>query len=148
MFTLRAGTVPAAVLTLVLGLGVAGCSSDDDPGNGGTGPGVSPVVGTWNATSLTVAGVDLIAQGMGFGIDFESNGLFLFTVSNDMGDFCDSGAANCTETGDYTSSATQIVLLDPDDVDDIAFNYVIVGTTMTMTGTGDAAGVVIVLNRV
>ena len=143
MLTLHRRTVPAAVLTLVLGLGIAGCSSDD----GGTTPGTNPVVGTWNATSLSIqGGPDLIAQGMGYSIVFNSDDTFVSTTTNDMAGFCDM-VSNCLDSGDYTASDTQIIL-DAGTSDAFTVNYSISGTTMTLTFTLNGMASVLVLDKV
>ena len=140
MNALRRRTFPTAVLTLALGLAIAGCSSDE------TGPGINPaVVGTWNATSFVVqGGSDLIGQGMTMSFAFASDGTYVFTVANDQGGLCDVGVS-CTETGSYTATDTQIVL-DPDD-DPQTLNYTISGTTVTVNANIEGTPVTIVMDK-
>jgi hypothetical protein len=91
MLALSRRTIPTAVLTLTLGFATAGCSSDE------SGPGtINPaVVGTWNATSVVLAGgADLIGQGMALTFDLADDGTYSLAVTNDQGGLCD-GAANC-----------------------------------------------------
>ena len=139
MIRFRNRTAYAAVLTLALASAIAGCSDD-------TAPGVDPaVVGTWNATSFVVMGNDLVAQGMGVSFVFNSNGTYVLSFTNDQGGLCDVGL-NCTETGDYTASDTQIIL-DPGTADTVALNYSISGSTMTINATIDAEAIVVVLDK-
>ncbi len=147
MRALHPRTIPAAVLTLALGWGIAGCSSDE----GGTSPGVNPaVVGTWNATSFVVGGgPDLIGQGTTFTFTFilNSNGTYSFIVTGDQGSIVCAGMANCTESGIYTASDTQIIL-DPSTTDEVTFNYSISGTTMTINAVINETTFAIVLDKV
>ncbi len=151
MLALHRRTIPAAVLTLALGWGIAGCSSDE----GGTSPGVNPaVIGTWNATSFVAQGTDLITQGMGFSIVFNSNGTYSFNITNDQSGLvvsleplCDGGAPDCSYTGSFTATGSQIVL-DPGTIDQETLNYSISGTTMTFTATLDLTPITVVLDRI
>jgi hypothetical protein len=128
MATLRRRTLHSAILSLALAGTIAGCSSDEDA----TGPTIDPaVLGTWDATSFDVAGTDLIAQGMTFSWFFGGDGGYTITVTGDLADICDTGTA-CSDFGDFTASATQIVL-DPGTIDETFINYSISGTTMTTT---------------
>jgi len=142
MIRFRNRTAYAAVLTLALASAIAGCSDDET----GTAPGVDPaVVGTWNATSFVFMGTDLVAQGMGVSFVFNSNGTYVLSFTNDQGGLCDVGL-NCVESGDYTSTATQIVL-DPGDEDETVLSYSISGSTMTLNATIDGSPLVVVLNK-
>ena len=139
MRLLRRRTIPTAVLTLALGFAIAGCSDE-------TGPEVNPaVVGTWNATSFLVPGTgDLITQGMTMAFAFASNGTYTFTVTNDQGGLCD-GAADCSDSGSYTASDTQIVL-DPED-DPQVLTYSIAGATVTINADMDGTAVTLVMDK-
>ena len=86
MIALRRRTISAAVLTLALGVGVAGCSDDEDA----TGPIAPAVVGTWNATSFVVMGTDLIPP-LGVSFVFNANGTYALNFTNDQGDLCAGG---------------------------------------------------------
>ena len=147
MRALHPRTIPAAVLTLALGWGIAGCSSDN------TGPEINPaVVGTWNATSFVVGGApDLIGQGTTFTFTFilNSNGTYSFIVTDDQSNVvCGTGMANsCTESGIYTASDAQIIL-DPSTTDEMTFNYSISGTTMTLNAVTNGTTFAIVLDKV
>ncbi len=149
MLALHRRTIPAAVLTLALGWGIAGCSSDE----GGTSPGVNPaVIGTWNATSFVAQGTDFITQGMGFSIVFNSNGTYSFNITNDPAGapwepFCDGGAPDCSYTGSFTATGSQIVL-NPGTIDQETLNYSISGTTMTFTASIELTPITVVLDRI
>ncbi len=104
------------------------------------------VVGTWNATSLDAGGTELIALGMSFSFTFGSDGTYIITITNDQGGLCDVGT-DCTPTGSYTASATQIVL-DPGTVDESILNYSISGTTMTVNATVDGTPLTVILTKV
>lgn len=142
MLTLRRRTIFTGVMTFALASAIAGCSSDETS----TAPGVDPaVVGTWNATSFTVMGTDLIALGMGVTFVFNSNGTYVLSFTNDQAGLCDAGS-NCTETGSYTASDTQIIF-DAGTTDETILNYSISGTTMTLNATIDGTSIVVVLNK-
>lgn len=143
MIALRRRTISTAVVALALGWAVAGCSSDEPS----TAPGVNPaVVGTWNATSFLAGGTDFITQGMGLSFVLSANGTYSFNITNDQGGLCDPGMTDCTDTGNYTASGTQIVL-DPGTTDTETLNYSISGTTMTITGNIDGTAITVVLNK-
>jgi len=139
MRLLRRRTISTAVLTLALGFAIAGCSD--------TGPEVNPaVVGTWNATSFTVPGAgDLIAQGMTMAFAFAGNGTYTFTVTNDQGGLCDGAVADCSDSGSYTASDTQIVL-DPED-DPQVLTYSIADATVTINADIDGTAVTLVMDK-
>lgn len=143
MLALRRRTVHSTILALALGWGVAGCSSDES-----TAPGVNPaVVGTWNATSFVVPGpVDLIAQGMSLSFVLNSDGTYSFNITSDRGGLCDPGINDCTDSGTYTASDTQIIL-DAGTTDEATLNYSISGTTMTVNAVIEGTAVTIVLNK-
>ena len=156
MRALHPRTIPAAVLTLALGWGIAGCSSDEGTTGTGTGTGtgnINPaVVGTWNATSFVVGGgPDLIGQGTTFTFTFilNSNGTYSFIITDDQRNVvCGTGmAGSCTESGIYTASDAQIIL-DPSTTDEITFNYSISGTTMTLNADINETTFTIVLDKV
>ncbi len=144
MIRFRNRTAYAAVLTLVLASAIAGCSDDEN----NTAPGVDPaVVGTWNATSFLLMGNDLITQGVGVSLVFNSNGTYAITFTNDQaGDLCDVGMTDCSDSGTYTASDTQIIL-DAGGVDEATLNYSIIGTTMTIAATIDGEAIVVVLTK-
>jgi hypothetical protein len=139
MRLLRRRTISTAVLTLALGFAIAGCSDE-------TGPEVNPaVVGTWNATSFLVPGTgDLIDLGMTMAFAFAGNGTYTFTVTNDQGGLCD-GAADCSDSGSYTASDTQIVL-DPED-DPQVLTYSIADATVTINADIDGTAVTLVMDK-
>jgi len=143
MTTLRRRTLHSAVLSLALAGTIAGCSSDEDA----TGPGaIDPaVLGTWNATNLDAGTGDLIGQGMTLSFFFGGDGGYSFTVTGDLAGICDTGTA-CSEGGDFTASATQIVL-DPGTIDETFINYSISGTTMTTTVDIDGTVATIVFDN-
>ena len=62
MIELHRRTISTAVMALALGVGIAGCSDDEDA----TGPGaINPaVLGNWDATSFVAGGTDFIGQGI------------------------------------------------------------------------------------
>ena len=123
----------AVILSLAAAGGVAGCGTDEDSGAG------SAVVGTWDATSFTVAGTDLIAANMTISFTFTSSDTYSFSVTNDQGGFCDVGST-CTDGGVYTATAT-VITLDPGTTDATALNYTISGNTMTVTATIDGISI-------
>ncbi len=125
--------VIALALALVTGP-LSGCSNDEPSAP----PGAS-LVGTWNATSFTAQGMNFIAQGMSLSMTLSGSGTYSFVVANDLLGMC-SGTQNCTNTGNYTSTANQVTL-DPGTDDEVVFNYTIQGTMMNWTGTIDGTPV-------
>ena len=107
---------------------IAGCSDDDD----GTGPN-SPLVGTWNATSITALGNDLVALGMDVTLTLTEAGDYTLDITGDLIAFC-APETSCTQTGAYTNTETQITL-DPGTAEEVILSYLIQGTTLTFTGT-------------
>ena len=136
-----------ALLAIGLSLAIAlpatlGCGDSSK----GTGPG-SQLVGSWNATSFQVPGTDLIADGMSLTMTFTSGGSYTLQFTNaPAGTFCQAGT-NCTESGSFTSTASTLTF-DPGTVDETTFNYVIQGTTVTVTGVIEGDQVTIVLEKV
>jgi hypothetical protein len=124
--------LPLAILSLAVAWGAGGCGSEED--NLGPG-GNNAVVGTWDAATFIVQGTDLIAQGMSLSFTFTGSGSYSFTITNDQGGLCD-GAADCSDNGLYSASATQIIL-DPGTIDEATLNYTIAGNTMTVTAVID-----------
>jgi hypothetical protein len=133
----RAASGALVVLVPVL----VSCSSDDDEPAGPS----DPLVGTWNATSFVAGTDDVIALGMDLSIALSAAGTYTLTVTNDLIEACD-GAANCTQTGSYTATSTQLTM-DPGTVDTITFGYTIQGTTLTLSGNIDGTPVTVVLTR-
>ena len=136
MRPLASRALPAIVMSLAVGWGVAGCSTDENGGNTGAG---SAAVGTWNATNFTAAGTDLIAAGMTMAFTFNTSGTYSFSITNDQGGLCD-GPADCTDGGDYTATDTQITL-DPGTIDVAVLNYSINGNTMSISTTIDGVAI-------
>lgn len=104
-----------------------------------------PLVGTWNATSFTVLGSDVIAGGMVLGVVLTSAGTYTLTITNDMIGACEPGP-NCTQTGDWTGTATTITI-NSGTVDAVTFTWAIQGTTMTWTGSIDGIPATVVFAR-
>jgi hypothetical protein len=129
-------------LQLVLTLAFLPACSDDDP----AAPTGDPLLGTWNATSLTATGVpNPIGLGMTMALTFSSGGTFNIVFTNDIVGFCD-GAASCTQTGTYTSTATTLTI-DPSDSDPGTFSYTISGTVLTLTGDIDGTQATFVFQK-
>lgn len=130
------------VSTCMLAL-LAACNDDDDDP---AGPGGDPLVGTWNATSVTAAGIpNPISLGMTMTLTLSSGGTFTLAFTNDVVGFCD-GPSNCTQTGTYTSTATTITI-DPSDSDPGTFTYSVNGAVLTMTGDIDGTQVTLAFQK-
>ena len=125
------------------GLGVlaASCSDDEEDFLGPP----TPVVGTWSATSVTVNGEDLIANGMILNATFDDSGVYVFHVIGDAMGLCGEGVSECDVTGAYTATTTQITL-NPGE-GQIVINYVTTGETMTLTGALTGVDATIVLDK-
>ena len=123
----RAMLVAQLCATSIIIPWIAGCSDDDD----GTGPN-SPLVGSWNATSLVALGNDLIALGMDLTLTLSEAGDYTLDISGDLIGACDPDPS-CSQSGSYTNTDTQITL-DPGTAEAVTLAYVIQGTTLTLTG--------------
>ncbi len=142
MHTPRIFLVAGLCAAATLAPAVSGCGSD---GKGGTGPNVA-LYADWNVTSFQALGTDFIADGMTMAITFDAGGTYAVVVTNDLVGICDPDP-NCITGGDFTATGTTVTL-DPGSVDEVAFNYSIVGTTMTFTGSIGPDPVTITLERV
>ena len=121
-------------LALITRLGVAalvplaaGCNDDSEDFLGPS----MPFVGTWAATSLTVDGENLIANGMILNATFDDSGVYVFHVESDQSGICGEETF-CDVTGTWTGTDTQIVL-NPGEAQ-TTISYVTSGETMTLTG--------------
>jgi len=97
------------------------------------------LIGTWNATVLTVDGVDLIPQGMTLSFTFNSNGEYSYIVTGDLLEFCE-GVPDCSDGGDFTATSNQFTL-DPD-LEPVVLSYSVTGNMLTVTGTVDGLALV------
>ena len=140
----RALLAAALGATMSLGLGVSACGSD-----GGNGPGTNTnvLVASWNATSFTALGQDFIANGMGLVLTLNQGGTYSIAITGDQGDIICSPGPNCTQTGNYSSTAT-VLTFDPGTVDAVSLNWSLQGTTLTLTGNINGAPATMVLQKV
>jgi hypothetical protein len=113
--------------------------------SGTTGLAADRVVGTWDVTSFQALGVDVIQQGMTMELTLTAGKTYTIVITGDAIGTCEA-ASDCTETGSYSSTSTQITI-DPGLEDEVTFNYSINGTTMTFTGDIDGIPVTMVLQR-
>ena len=111
---------------LIVGLG---CGSD-----GATEPAPANIVGTWNASTIDVSGIDYAAQGMTLRFTFNSNGSYSYNVVNDLLGFCDFGVNNCNESGVFLAASGQLTF-DPDTEWEQTLNYSVTDSTLRIFGT-------------
>lgn len=131
MRSIRTFSHAASILLLAATVSISACSDSKEV----TGPGQDTIEGTWQATSFVALGTDAIADGMTFKATFNGNGGYTFVVTNDKIGVCgDGGGPNCTNTGDYTSTASQITI-DAGSEDETTFNFAIVANKLTFTGS-------------
>ncbi len=128
MNVLRALRRPVLIAFAALVPIVVGCDSSTEPPP-------SALLGTWNATSIVVGGIDLMDDGMTLQFRFTADGEYSYTVTNDFLDFCDPGP-NCSDFGDFTATASRITF-DPGEDWEETFNYTISGNTLTIAATID-----------
>lgn len=134
----------APLLMLATALSVSACSDSKEI----TGPGDPTIVGTWQATSFEAFGADAIADGMTFKATFTAGGAYTFVVTNDKLGFCgDAAGPDCTPTGNYTSTASQVTI-DAGTEDATTLNYAINGSTMTFGGNIDGTKIAATWKRV
>jgi len=137
-----------AVLGALVGLLVTlpACSGDDPSGPGGSGGNQDAYVGTWTAQSFTVQGTDFIAMGMGLQATFTTS-TYSLTVTDDIVGICDfAGTTDCTSTGDLSGTSSQVTF-DPGTQDEVVFNYTVLGSSMTFSGSIDGQPVTIVFSK-
>jgi hypothetical protein len=134
---LRAGVL----LAFLLGA-ASGCGNDDNPASPGDGSDGSELAGTWQASSFVVDGTDGIQQGMSVAITFTVTGsstlrgavgTFSVTITNDVLDLCD-GASSCTPSGMFEVDAGSVVF-DPGTEGELAWQYSVDGSTLSLTTT-------------
>lgn len=109
---------------------------DNNNGDGTTGPNPpsdNAIVGTWNATSFTAEGTDLIAAGLTVSFNFANDGTYSYTVTGDtFGAFC-TGNTACSDFGTYdTSNGT--LTFDRGTSDQESVSYSISGSTLSVSG--------------
>ncbi|MGH9202149.1 MAG: hypothetical protein ACRD2A_13050, partial [Vicinamibacterales bacterium] len=85
----RRSANPWIVLATALLLPLATSCSDDEA----TGPGADPLVGTWQVTSFSVDGTNLIASGMTMRITLTAAKTYTLVVTNDLVGTCDPATA-------------------------------------------------------
>ena len=117
----------------------AGCDDDDDATNPTP---ASPLVGTWNATSLTTPAGDAIAGGMSLTTVIANSGAISLNVTGDQLGLCVPGP-DCTLTGTWTSTGNTITITSGTTT--LNLNWVMDGSGgMTWTGSiGDVATTVV-----
>lgn len=133
----------ALVLALVALPLLPGCGDDGGPANGDT----SALVGTWSATSFTIAGLGDILDGTGVSITlvFTQDTYSLQVSGDDLGTLCGS-ETSCTESGSYTRSGNRLTF-DPGTQDEIDFAFSLSGDTLTLNGNIEGSAVAITVQR-
>jgi hypothetical protein len=129
-------------LQLVLTLAFLPACSDDDP----VSPEAEPLVGTWQVTSFQALSQDFIASGMTMSIVLADDGDYTLTVTNDLIGTCEGALTNCTQSGNYTATSTQLTI-DPGTGDAVTFTYSLSGSTMTWTATIDGNPATLTLTK-
>ena len=127
MTLLRAIRRPLLVTFAALVVVAVGCGdSTTEPPPG--------LVGTWNATSIVVGGIDLMDDGMTLRFTFTADGQYSYTVTNDFLDFCDPGP-NCSDSGRFAATSSQITF-DPGP-DEETFSYTVSGNSLGVSAVID-----------
>lgn len=108
------------------------------------------LVGTWVATSLMVAGSDLVAQGTTFEITFTADNDYSFTAANAPQDlFCDLATA-CTSGGIFAIQGQTFIFdadePDPDDRTELAVTT-LTATAFVLSGNIDSEAIQFVFAR-
>jgi len=129
-------TLPFLLFLLVLG---NACSDSTSPKEEAT------VVGTWNATSFSALGTDLILDGMTLAATLQEDGTYSFAFTDDQIGACNPGP-DCTSTGTYLVSGAPITL-DQGTNDEVTFTYSLQGSGMTWSGSINAVPATITFSR-
>ncbi|MGD8869647.1 MAG: lipocalin family protein [Gemmatimonadales bacterium] len=136
----QAAILVLALIALPL---LAGCGDDGGPATSDT----SALVGTWEATSFTIAGLGDILDGTNVAITlvFTQDTYSLQVSGDDLGTLCGT-ETTCTESGSYTRSGNTLTF-DPGTQNEIDFALSLSGDTLTMNGSIDASSVMITAQR-
>jgi hypothetical protein len=119
----------------------AGCEDDDDD----TDPTpVSPLVGTWDATSLTTPTGNALDNGMSLTTVIGSTGTIALNVTGDQLGLCDPGP-DCTVTGTWTNVGNTLTITSGTDV--ITLTWTMAGEEMTWTGTIEGVATTVVFDK-
>lgn len=137
----------AATTVALLGL-LATATACNDEITIGDGEPINPLVASWDATGFTSGGIDLVADGLSFRLILAADNNYSLIVKSDLDAvICDQGQTACTVNGPFTSTGSTITI-DAGTADATTFNYSIVNTTMTWSGTIEAEATTIVWARV
>ena len=112
------------------------CNGDEEGngGNGPNGPGEAPAfVGSWDAATFVVNGVDLIAGGTFANFFFTEDSYNVAATDDTSGILCDPGP-NCNESGDLSYTATTMTF-DPGEAESVTLNWEVNGDVLTITGS-------------
>lgn len=119
----------AALLCIAL----LGCG-DDDPTSLEELP--DDLMVTWFATSLRVAGVELMEGGMRLDVTFASDGSYRFAATRDRTGFiCEPGVWDCVVNGSFAASGTEVVF-DPGP-DEASLDATLTPTSLRLSGAAD-----------
>jgi hypothetical protein len=118
--------------TIILAFLAAGCGDDDNPvgtgGEGGTNY-MTPLIGTWDATSFTMnGGPNWVSPNSTYSITINATTY----TDNGTGDFCEVDSP-CTESGSISADELTI------NVGGDSVNYTLAGTTLSVSWTDEDA---------
>ena len=105
------------------------------------------LIGSWNATSLTADGAQLLAGSVSFNFTFRADLTYSESVSDDTDNlFCDEGSSSCADGGTYVFTSTHLTLCDPGC--DEFIEYAISGDTMTVEFVDEGVMIVFIFEKV
>ena len=143
---LRALLATLVVVTAVPAMLACNGDEEENGGNGPNGPGEAPAfVGSWDAATFVVNGVDLIAGGMFAHFFFTEDTYDVAANDDTTGFLCDPGP-NCNESGDLAYTATTMTF-DPGEEGSVTLNWEVNGDVLTITGSVEGNSLNATLNK-
>lgn len=94
------------------------------------------LVVTWFATSLSVAGDELLDDGTRLQLTFTATGTYEFNATKDIRAFvCDDGVFDCIVSGEFDASTTEVIF-DPGP-DEARLSASLIDSVLRLTGSAD-----------
>lgn len=120
----------AALALTVVALPLFLSCGDDGPTNP-----QNRLIGTWEATRFEIEDVDFLDVVGSITLTFSSSGTYTIAVAGDINQDLCTGSTSCTlQAGEYSATSSRITF-DPGEPEEIALNYTVSSSTLTISGT-------------